>query len=382
MKGTWKVSVHVPGFTADTRRKLVVPRQGGPGVADGALHPHHRPAAPASRSGFLVLDGPTRVRLPIALRPVSVAAPLGGDRLGCHGLDAGRHHGRLHRRAPGGRRPGSSRPQSETFTTARPQPGLRRRAALLRRGHGRCQGGPVRPRRRRRRRGHGPLRLPRGRRRPAARRTWSRWRVSRRSASADERVTLLDPEPGHYLVEVDPFAAAPGKSSLDWRFDFYDVDPALAVGRARGGPEPGPGPVTTRRRRSTRSGRDSTRTSATSAMFEYDGAVARRSSRWTPPPRRSRSTAGRRVRAPSSEGLAPASSSSGSPPAAPRRSRCRRSSPGAQLAALVPGQVAEAEHGQGSEEPPLQPVEEVRALGQVRLLGVRQRLGRLRRLAW
>jgi hypothetical protein len=60
------------------------------------------------------------------------------------------------------------------------------------------------------------------------------------SASADERVTLLDPEPGHYLVEVDPFSPSPGKSSVDWRFDFYDVNPAVEVGELAADPNPVP----------------------------------------------------------------------------------------------------------------------------------------------
>ena len=34
--------------------------------------------------------------------------------------------------------------------------------------------------------------------------------------------------------------AAPGKSSLDWRFDFYNLDPALAVGGLAADPNPVP----------------------------------------------------------------------------------------------------------------------------------------------
>jgi hypothetical protein len=60
------------------------------------------------------------------------------------------------------------------------------------------------------------------------------------TGAADEQVTLLEPEPGFYLVEVDPFTAAPGEPTLTWRLDFYDVNPANQAGAFRAVPDPVP----------------------------------------------------------------------------------------------------------------------------------------------
>ena len=74
-KGTWKVSVKVPGFNVHAepdRAGVQAPRGHRALKIDFA-----RTDAPwaSSRSGYLKLTGPTKVSLPIALRPVSVKAP-------------------------------------------------------------------------------------------------------------------------------------------------------------------------------------------------------------------------------------------------------------------------------------------------------------------
>ena len=60
------------------------------------------------------------------------------------------------------------------------------------------------------------------------------------TSAADEQVTLLDPEPGFYLVEVDPFSPAPGEPTPSWQLDFYDVGPANQAGAFRAVPNPVP----------------------------------------------------------------------------------------------------------------------------------------------
>jgi subtilisin family serine protease len=235
MKGTWKVSVHLPGFVADTRDKVV---SHGAGDRVSLTVRFTRTTAPLLRfsSGFLVLDGPTRVRLPIALRPVSVAAPAEVAGSGLSGsapvdLKAG-FTGELQVGVTG-----LVQAQSETLTTDAPNQGYDdehlscvevtagAKAArfdldaadddadmdlfVYLAGDATCSDANL-------------VALA----------------GQSASASADERVTLLDPEPGHYLVEVDPYAAAPGKSSLDWRFDFYDLAPALEVGGLTASPNP------------------------------------------------------------------------------------------------------------------------------------------------
>ena len=90
------------------------------------------------------------------------------------------------------------------------------------------------------------------------------------TGTADEQVTLLGPEPGFYLVEVDPFAAAPGEPTLSWRLDFYDVGPANQAGSFRQCPTRCRSP-TTGPRRSRPSGRAWTPTRATWACSSTPG---------------------------------------------------------------------------------------------------------------
>ncbi len=60
------------------------------------------------------------------------------------------------------------------------------------------------------------------------------------TSSADEQVTLRRPAAGHYLVEVDPFSAAPGEPALSWRLDFFDVSPGNQAGGFTASPNPVP----------------------------------------------------------------------------------------------------------------------------------------------
>ena len=73
--GTWKVSVKVPGFTATSSSPTLVSKR----VGDLETLDFHfqRTTAPLSEYafGYVKLTGPTTVRLPVALRPVSVKAP-------------------------------------------------------------------------------------------------------------------------------------------------------------------------------------------------------------------------------------------------------------------------------------------------------------------
>ena len=48
------------------------------------------------------------------------------------------------------------------------------------------------------------------------------------TGSADERVTLTNPVAGKYLVEVDGYAAATGESTIGYRYDRYLVTPTPA----------------------------------------------------------------------------------------------------------------------------------------------------------
>ena len=75
MKGTWKVSAKVPGFSLSASRNKVVSTRKGD--VEDVTFTFTRTDAPIGSfaKGFVWLSGPTTVRMPVALRPVSVSAP-------------------------------------------------------------------------------------------------------------------------------------------------------------------------------------------------------------------------------------------------------------------------------------------------------------------
>ncbi|WP_141015217.1 S8 family peptidase [Nocardioides sambongensis] len=74
-KGTWRIKVNVPGFKATTSKSQVVSRRTND--LEQVKFSFQRTTAPLSEYafGYITLTGPTTVRLPVALRPVSVKAP-------------------------------------------------------------------------------------------------------------------------------------------------------------------------------------------------------------------------------------------------------------------------------------------------------------------
>lgn len=74
MTGKWNVSVNVPGFSATYRNALPINRLDKTQKVEVTFT---RTTAPIGQwaTGFMTRTGPTTVRLPIALRPVSVAVP-------------------------------------------------------------------------------------------------------------------------------------------------------------------------------------------------------------------------------------------------------------------------------------------------------------------
>lgn len=74
-KGVWDVTVKVPGFEADTNRAKIV-AQRARDIQDLRVT-FTRTTAPLNEyaTGFVILRGPTTVRMPVALKPVAVAAP-------------------------------------------------------------------------------------------------------------------------------------------------------------------------------------------------------------------------------------------------------------------------------------------------------------------
>ena len=73
--GTWTIDIDVPGFTGEASQPQVVAT--GRGDVEEVTFTFTRDDAAFNEftSGFVTLRGPTRVRIPVALRPVSVKAP-------------------------------------------------------------------------------------------------------------------------------------------------------------------------------------------------------------------------------------------------------------------------------------------------------------------
>lgn len=84
-KGKWKVKVDVPGFTSTASTSSVSARRAGQETS--VAFTFERTTAPLSQWAFghVTLTGPTTVRLPVALRPVSVKAPTSIDGSGTDG---------------------------------------------------------------------------------------------------------------------------------------------------------------------------------------------------------------------------------------------------------------------------------------------------------
>lgn len=84
-KGTWRVRVDVPGFRATASRSSVSARRAGQSTKVDFTF--ERTDAPLSQWAFghVTLTGPTTVRLPVALRPVSVKAPTSVSGTGVDG---------------------------------------------------------------------------------------------------------------------------------------------------------------------------------------------------------------------------------------------------------------------------------------------------------
>jgi hypothetical protein len=266
MKGTWTVGVNVPGFTATAPTTLVSNRAG-----DGAdlKVDFTRTTAPLGQfaTGFVTLSGPTRVRIPVALRPVSVKAPAVVSGAGTTGsvdvpITAG-FTGSLAVRPTGLAKSdpmvGTATPNPDTgaadditkCVTVTPGTKLARfdldsvqndadMDLYIFAADDSCNPGPL--------------------------------VGESATSSADESVSLQDPAPGKYVIDIDPFTPPPGGTTVDYRLDYYDVDAAATLGNLAANPNPVPVQNTAQTSyAATWSGLDPD--SRYLGYFEYDGAL-------------------------------------------------------------------------------------------------------------
>jgi subtilisin family serine protease len=232
--GTWKVTVRVPGFTASAPRRLVADR---PGDRKTLRIDFSRTTAPLGRfaHGHVVLDGPTRVRLPVALRPVSVDAPEELRGTGTDGvLDLTLTAGSTGEVAVDAAGLVPATTESGAFEEVRTDyedevyycffVGEGSRAARFDLEAADATGDldlmviPVDD--------------------TCSEQTGTE--LLSAGPSADEQVTMLDPAPGWYVAAVDPYQAPDGGGPLGWRLDVYDVHPELEQGAFAVDPEPVP----------------------------------------------------------------------------------------------------------------------------------------------
>jgi hypothetical protein len=231
MKGTWKVSVDVPGFSGTPNVTKLVSKR--PGDIQDITFDFARTSAQlgAFSMGYVTLTGPTTVKLPVALRPVSVKAPASVEGSGVSGsitvpITAG-FTGTLPIAVTGLAKAdsvassvaaGDAELQCVTVTDGTKLARFDVDAAdnsadldMFVYASDTCD--------------------------PA-----TAFALAGQSAtgSADESVTLTAPDPGTYLVEVDGFSAGTAGSPMDYRFDFYDVDASATLGGLTATPNPVP----------------------------------------------------------------------------------------------------------------------------------------------
>lgn len=227
--GVWQISAAVPGFRVTTSPARI--RSNRANDAIEVKFVFKRTAAELERyaQGAVVLDGPTTVRLPVALRPVSVDAPTTVTGSGAAGtvrvplvagftgdldLDA---HGlaqstTVHDSVAAGA-------DDYQCVTVAPDTRLARFQVdaiddtadldLTVLSSTSCH-------------------------------VEDAFAIAGQSgtASGDEAVTLRDPEPGIYLVEVAGFSAGERGSPMAYDFDFWGIDPAATAGGLGLSPDP------------------------------------------------------------------------------------------------------------------------------------------------
>ncbi len=260
--GTWDVNVSVPGFAVTTDKKQVVITEVGQEVP--VAFTFTRDSAPLGEfaTGFVTLSGSgvPSVRMPVALRPVSVKAPAevsgsaGTGRTpvevtagftGDLAVDATGLAQAVTRSAS----VAAGAVYDETVTIAAGTKFARFDLDATNNGADldlyvyelNAAGVPI--------------------------------ALAGQSAtgSADERVTLTTPRAATYLVEIDGYAAAAGASTIDYRYDRYLV---TAAGTGGFGVRPSPVPVVQGQTRTFDAVWSDLARGRYLGTLEYDGALA------------------------------------------------------------------------------------------------------------
>ena len=228
--GTWTISSHVPGFTVDSPNKLVMDRKGD--IEDLTFTFNRTDAELGTFSeGFITLNGPTKVRIPVVLRPVSVRAPKNVEGTGTDGsaeveITAG-FTGLLDVVESGLAKADTAEDTvdqgdqhyycvetSDTTKALRVDlDSLQDDADLDLYGYvmeSDCNSDAI------------------------------DYLAISATGSADESFTVAEPGAGSFVIEVDGFAAAEGRTDIDYVLDIYDVRTDSGVGNFHADPNPVP----------------------------------------------------------------------------------------------------------------------------------------------
>jgi hypothetical protein len=210
--GTWDVDASVPGFTATPDKAKVVIAKAGDSVAVNFEFTRTTADLATFATGFVTLTGPTTVRLPVALRPVSVKAPAEVSGTGASGratVDVTAGYSGTLTVKPSGLAKANTVAQSVAAGADYQRPVTVAAGTKVARFDLDATNDAA------------DLDLYVYKTDDAGTPT----AVAGESAtgSADESVTLTAPAAGKYLVVVDGFSAAPGESSIAYRYDEFLV---------------------------------------------------------------------------------------------------------------------------------------------------------------
>lgn len=262
--GTWTVSAKVPGFSVKLGRAKV--RTSRAGDIEDLGVTFTRTTAPLGEfaTGHVTLTGPTTVRIPVALRPVSVRAPrevagtgvassatvpvtagFTGD-LAVNVSGLAEADTAVDTVAEGARHYYCVETSDTTRALRVDVDAVDDTADLDLYGYvmsGDCNSAAI------------------------------DYLALSATPAADESFTVEAPEAGSYVIEVDGYAGPAGGGDIDYRLDVFDVDAAATAGGLAA--VPNPVPVTAGRATSF----DATWSGLTAdrrylGMFEYDGALA------------------------------------------------------------------------------------------------------------
>ena len=229
--GAWKISSNVPGFEVRTSKKRLVSER--PGDIESVKFWFTRTTAELATfsSGFIKLTGPTKVKIPVVLRPVSVKAPANVEGTGTEGsvpvpVTAG-FTGELAVAEYGLAQAETTEDAveagaqhyycvetSETTKALRVDlDSVRDDADLDLYGYVMetdCDSAAI------------------------------DYLAISATGAADESFTVADPGAGSFVIEVDGYAAAPGESTIGYVLDIYDVNADTNLGDFRADPNPVP----------------------------------------------------------------------------------------------------------------------------------------------